>query len=187
MSLPEQYFYISVEDYLAGEKVSPVRHEYIDGVVYAMAGGTKRHSRVAKNLFTRLEAHLDGGDCEAFIFDMKTCVSPILYYYPDLVVTCEDLPEKATEIHEPRLIIEVLSASTAVTDRREKLLEYRRIPSLQEYVIVWQDEMRVEIYRRQAGDAWDMVCLTKPEEELSLVSVNLSLPLRDVYRRVTFS
>ena len=84
VSLPERYFHISVADYLAGEKISSVRHEYIDGVVYAMAGGTMRHSRLGQNIYSRLERHLEGSDCEAFIFDTKVRVSPKVYYYPDV-------------------------------------------------------------------------------------------------------
>ena len=84
MGLPERHIYISVEEYLAGEKISSVRHEYVDGVVYAMAGGTMRHSRLGQNIYSCLERHLEGSECEAFIFDTKVRVSPKVYYYPDV-------------------------------------------------------------------------------------------------------
>ncbi len=186
MSLPEQYFHISVEDYLAGEKISPVRHEYIDGVVHAMAGGTVRHSRLGKNIYSRLERHLENSECEAFIFDTKVRVSPTLYYYPDVVVTCEQLDDDDLEILEPRLIVEVLSDSTATTDRREKLREYRYIPTLHEYLVVWQNEMRVELFRRQEGDIWQLLIFTQPEELLTLAAVGLTMTLAEIYRNAHF-
>lgn len=184
MSLPERYFHISVEDYLAGEKTSPVRHEYVDGVVYAMAGGTMRHSRLGKNIYSRLERHLEGSACEAFIFDTKVRVSPKIYYYPDVVVTCEQLADDALEIIAPRLIVEVLSDSTAATDRREKLREYRTVPTLHEYLIISQNEMRVELFRRQEKDIWQLLILTQPEDSLTLESVGLTVTLAEVYRNV---
>ena len=187
MGVPKQHFYISVEDYLAGEKISPARHEYIDGVVYAMAGGTARHNQIAKNIGYRLDEHLDSGKCRAFIVDMKTRVNPTLYYYPDVVVTCEEIADTTSELTAPCLIIEVLSPSPAATDRREKLREYRYLPSLQEYVIVWQDETRVEIYRRQDGDLWQMLQFTQPDEEITFTAVGLTLPLTAVYRQVNFA
>jgi Uma2 family endonuclease len=187
MSLPKWYFPISVEDYLAGEKVSPIRHEYIDGAVYAMAGGTVRHSRLGKNIYSRLERHLENSGCEAFIFDTKVRVSPIIYYYPDVVVTCEELPETGLEIREPRLIVEVLSDSTATIDRREKLLEYRRVASLQGYVIVWQDEIRVEVHRRIKDDDWQFFVYTQSEQQVVLEAVEMTLAVSDIYRRVTFA
>jgi Uma2 family endonuclease len=190
MSLCEKYFYVSVEDYLAGEKLSPVRHEYVDGVVYAMAGGAVRHSRLAKNIYSRLERHLEsseGNQCEVFIFDTKVRVSPTIYYYPDMVVTCEQLDDNDLEILEPRLIIEVLSDSTAATDRREKLREYRYIPTLHEYLIIWQNEMRVELFRRQEGDIRQLLMFTQPEEPFTLSSMGLTLELREVYRHIHFA
>ena len=184
MSLPERYFHISVEDYLAGEKTSPVRHEYVDGVVYAMAGGTVRHNQLTKNIGYRLEDHLAGGTCRAFIVDMKVRVSSRVYYYPDAVVTCEQLADDALEITEPRLIVEVLSDSTAATDRREKLREYRTVPTLHEYLIISQNEMRVELFRRQEKDIWQLLILTQPEDFLTLESVGLTVTLAEVYRNV---
>jgi len=82
-------FYTSVAEYLASEKDSPVRHEYVDGQMYAMAGARNRHNRIALNLASRLNDHLNGGLCEVFIADMKVIVDPVVYYYPDVVVTCD--------------------------------------------------------------------------------------------------
>ena len=169
---------------MAGEKTSPVRHEYVDGVVYAMAGGTVRHNQLTKNIGYRLEEHLAGGACRAFIVDMKVRVSSRVYYYPDAVVTCEQLADDALEITEPRLIVEVLSDSTAATDRREKLREYRTVPTLHEYLIISQNEMRVELFRRQERDIWQLLILTQPEDSLTLESAGLTITLAEVYRNV---
>lgn len=178
--------YLSVADYLAGERDADVRHEYVDGQVYAMAGASDRHNRIAGNFFVRLSLHLDGSECEPFMSDMKVKVDPVLYYYPDVVVTGDAPGGDAYFRTEPRLIIEVISPSTERVDRTEKLHAYRRIESLQEYVLVSQDATAVELHRRGADDVWTHIILTEPDEQLTLASVGLTLSLSDVYRNVRF-
>lgn len=178
--------YLSVADYLAGERESDVRHEYVDGQVYAMAGASDRHNRIAGNFFVRLSPHLDGSDCEPFISDMKVMVDPVLYYYPDVVVTCDAPGGDRYTRAAPRLIVEVLSPTTERIDRAEKLHAYRRVESLRECVLVAQDTMLVEIHRRGAGGEWVREILTELEDQLTLASVGLTLNLSDVYRNVRF-
>ncbi len=185
MALRKLQTYLSVEDYLAGENESPVRHEYVDGQVYAMAGASDRHNRIAGNVFARLSDHLAEGPCEPFISDMKIRVSSRLFYYPDVVVTCEPGGDHYTKT-QPVLIVEVLSPSTERIDRYEKLLAYRQVPSVQEYVLIAQARMLVEIHRRSSDGEWEHDILTEPEDELALKSVGLSLSLAQVYRRVRF-
>ena len=182
---PERYFHISVEDYLAGEKISLVRHEYVDGVVYAMAGGTVRHNQLTKNIGYRLEEHLAGGACRAFIVDMKVRVSSRVYYYPDVVVTCEQLADDALEIIAPRLVVEVLSPAMKRIDKHEKLLAYKNLESVQEYLIVWEDKMQSELHQRGAH-GWRVVHLTQAEEEVELASIGRRLSLAEIYRQVQF-
>lgn len=185
MSLPGEKFSLSVAEYLAGEKDGVVRHEYVGGQAYAMAGASARHNRIAGNIFARLNDHLDGAECEPFISDMKIRVASDLFYYPDVVVTCDAPGGDAYFRTAPRLIIEVLSPTTERTDRHEKRAAYRGCPSMQEYALVAQDEMMIELHRR-SGDAWHTEILTETDERCAFTSVGLTLSLKDIYRNVRF-
>lgn len=172
---------ISVEEYLAGERESAVRHEYVQGEVYAFAGASDRHNRIAGNIYAKLSAHLSDDPCEPFISDMKIRVSPEVFYYPDVVVTYDPPGVDAYYRTEPRLIIEVISPSTERIDRHEKMLAYKNIQSLQEYLLVMQDEMRAEIHRR-ADENWEVEIFDSEAETLRLASVDLTLTLGEIYR-----
>lgn len=186
MSSRKTEFYLSVADYLAGERESKVRHEYVDGVAYAMAGASDRHNRIALNMASRLNEHLSNDKCETFMSDMKIKVDPALYYYPNVAVTCDKTIGDAYARAEPRLIVEVMSPSTERIDRHKKLRAYQRIASLQEYVLARQDEMMLEIHRRQANGEWAVEAFDDPGEQLTLASVGLTIHLGDVYRNVRF-
>jgi Uma2 family endonuclease len=114
---------------------------------------------------------------------MKVKVSPEVFYYPDVVVTCDAVGADAYFREEPRLIVEVISPSTERIDRHEKMMAYKSVPSLHEYVLVSQEEMRVEVYRRK-GTEWDAQIFTAAEEQLQLASVELSLSVGEIYRNV---
>jgi Uma2 family endonuclease len=184
MSLPGKIAYLSVADYLEREKDSVTRHEYIDGQTYAMAGASDRHNRIAGNLYNRLDDGLGDGPCEPFISDMKVWVSETVFYYPDVVVACDGPGADAYYRRQPRLIIEVSSPGTERIDRSEKLLAYKQVKSLREYVIVSQDRIHIEIFRRKKGNRWHWEILTEPDDELHLESVGLTLTAAQVYRRV---
>ncbi len=185
MSLPRERFSLSVADYLAGERDGAVRHEYVSGQAYTMAGASGRHNRIALNIAGRLNDHLADDECEAFMADMKIRVAPDLFYYPDAVVTCDDPIADPYFRTEPRLIIEVLSPTTERTDRHEKLAAYKNCPSLREYALVSQDGMMVELHRR-TDDAWQTELFTEPAEQCAFESVGLTLSLSDIYRNVRF-
>jgi len=192
MGLPRPKEYWTVEEYVEFEKTSPVRHEYVDGELYAMAGESKNHNRIAGSVFSILDQHLAGGQCEAFIENVKVKVRPPLYYYPDVVVTCE--PAAVVEddddyvINDPVMIVEVLSKSTARTDRIEKLHEYKNLPNLREYVIVSQYHVQVEVYRRQnAGEDWTKQVYSGLQSEIHFDSIEVKINLADIYKRVRFS
>ena len=185
MSLPSERFSLGVADYLAGERDAPVRHEYVSGQAYAMAGASARHNRIALNIGGRLNDHLDGDECEAFVSGMKVRVAPDLFYYPDVVVTCDPPGGDPYFRTEPRLVVEVLSPTTERTDRHEKLAAYRSCPTVQEYALVSQERMMVELHRR-TGDEWRAEILTGPDEECAFASVGLTLRLGDIYRNVRF-
>jgi Uma2 family endonuclease len=181
MSQRKPKIHISVAEYLAGERESPVRHEYVQGEVYAMAGASDRHNRIALNIASRLNNHVASGPCEAFMSDMKLKVSADVFYYPDVVVTCDAAGGDSYFRTEPRLIVEVISPSTERIDRHEKMVAYKSVPSLQEYVLVMQDEMRVEIYRRK-DDAWEVQTFTGGDERLEFASVSLAMSMGEIYR-----
>jgi Uma2 family endonuclease len=186
MSVPKKLQRLSVAEYLEAERDSPVRHEYVDGQIFAMAGASDRHNRVSINLTSRLDNKLGDGPCEVFMADMKVWVSETVYYYPDVVVACDGPGADEYYRKQPRLIIEVSSPGTERIDRSEKLLAYKQVKSLKEYVIVSQDRVRIEVCRRGRGDRWSWELLTELSEELRLESVGLTLTVADVYRRVKF-
>jgi Uma2 family endonuclease len=177
---------ISVEDYLEGEKVSPVRHEYFHGEVYAMAGASDNHGRISINLTTALSIHLRNSPCEPFSNDTKIRVTPSVYYYPDILVTCEENPENPYFRNNPILIIEIVSKSTERIDRREKIFLYQQIESLQEYVVVDQYRQKIQVHRRQANGGWITYFFDENDESVELSSIDLNIPLHEIYRRVTF-
>ena len=155
MNLPAQSFTIDVDDYLHGEQESPIRHEYIAGQVYAMAGADEAHNRIAGNLFFHLRAATRGTTCAVFISDMKVRVAAHeAFYYRDVLLTCDPTDRESLYKGAPCLIAEVLSPYTEMTDRREKLLAYRTLPSLRYYLLVAQDRRLVEVYRREGDCGW---------------------------------
>ena len=147
---------VSVEDYLAAERTSSVRHEYVDGELFAMGGASRAHNSLATSLTRHLGNHLDGGPCRIAASDMKVRPAEATrFYYPDLVVSCNDPseePDEHVETH-PTLVIEILSESTREIDRREKRLVYQGIATLREYVLIEQGVPEVVVYRRD-GDGW---------------------------------
>ena len=154
MGLPKLKTKTSVEDYLAGEKISPVKHEYVEGEVYAMAGSSDTHNMIAGDIYAALLVHLRNSKCQPFFGDIKVRVTSKVYYYPDVLVSCEENPEDAHFRNSPILIIEVTSPSTKHIDRREKLLFYQQMPSVQEYAVIDQHKIKIEIHRRQPNGGW---------------------------------
>lgn len=186
MGLPKFRTKMSVEDYLQSEKVSPVRREYVDGEVYALAGASDNHNRISRNLISLLSAHLGNSECETFFNDIKVRVRQNVYYYPDLLVSCEENPESPYFRNEPILIVEIISKSTARVDTLEKVFAYQQIPSLQEYVVVDQYRMEVRVHRRQETGGWITYYFTERSDIVEFKSIDLTIPLPEIYRRVTF-
>ncbi len=181
----------TVEEYLAFEKTSPVRHEYVSGQLYARVGGTKKHHRIANDLGVTLNRQFAQRrhPYEAFASDVKVHVNPEVYYYPDVVVACEELAEDEDEYiaENPVLLVEVLSKRTQRTDRYEKMREYQFLPSLREYLLIEQTHYQVEVYRHTAaGEAWQKEVYTALEQEVVLASVKTSFTLAESYARVRF-
>lgn len=177
---------ISVQDYLAGEEISQVKYEYVHGEVYAMAGTSDNHNRIAVNLTTLFSVHLRNSPCEPFSGDIKVRVSPDVFYHPDVFVSCEENPENSYYRNNPVLIVEILSPSTQEIDRREKLLFYQQIPSVLEYVVVEQARRAIEIHRRQPDGRWITYYFDQYDEEIEFQSIEMTVPLDEIYRRVRF-
>ncbi len=145
---------LSVEQYLALERNSLVRHEFVGGKLYAMTGTSKRHNLIAGNIFRKLSDAADGTDCQVFISDVKVRTPDDAMYYPDVMVVCESSSDDPYVEQEPCLIVEVFSPSTEGTDSREKVAAYKRIPSLKAYLIVDQERPRVERHFRTDQGDW---------------------------------
>jgi Uma2 family endonuclease len=178
-------YYISPEEYLEGEKVSQIKHEYIDGEVYAMAGASDAHVTITMNLSMLLRSHLRGSGCRVYMLDMKAQIQAInRYFYPDIMVTC-DTQDKEFEYFKssPCLIVEVLSGSTEGFDRGKKFSDYRHLKSLQEYVLISQDTMSVECFRRNDEGRWELYPYEKGQE-VYLASVDFHCAIAPIYEDV---
>lgn len=179
---------ISAEDYLAGEIDSPVRHEFVNGEVFAMTGATLRHNALVGNLHVALRAHLRGSPCRVFFEAVKLHVArDNAYYYPDLMVACSDkvqaLAADEYVVGDPVLVVEVLSPGTEHIDRREKLIAYRKLPSLSEYLLVTQDGRDITLHRRRSATAWDELVF-QPGEDIELTSIELTLPFATLFEDI---
>ncbi len=151
MQMAIQNEFVSVEDYLAAEQASDVRHEYLGGLVYAMAGETRDHNQIVVNTSLTLSRHIRRGPCRLYISDIRVNLdlrNDQYFYYPDIVVTCDKRDTHPRFVRYPKLIIEVLSESTERTDKREKFFAYTSIASLEEYVLLSQAGPEVTVFRR---------------------------------------
>jgi Uma2 family endonuclease len=182
----QKHTIISVEDYLEGEKVSQVKHEYVGGEIYAMTGVSKPHNRISIMLASILSTSLLGGPCDVFMADMKVHArsrGADLFYYPDVVVDCQPSDQELYYTDTPILVAEVLSPSTRTIDEREKRMAYQEISTLQEYLLIEQDRPEVRIWRRTGNapsENWQLETLTDGNT-MRLTSVNLSVPLQELY------
>ena len=190
MAANPQSFSLSPEDYLALERQSDVRSEYIQGQVTMMAGASREHNNIVVNFTRELSLHLLEKPCEVFSNDMRVHIPEALTYtYPDVVVVCGE-PIFADSQHDhlmnPLVIIEVLSPSTESKDRGKKFDASRRIPSLKEYILVSQDEPLVERYTRQEKDLWLLQVSRGLDAILLIAAIDCTLPLQRLYLKVAF-
>lgn len=173
----------TMEEYLALEESSSVRHEYAAGEIYAMSEPLRRHKLVAGNIFAAVHAHLRGKPCRAYMEKERVNIKARgadYFYYPDVVVACGEMPDDEEDlVEEYRLVIEVMSRSTGRTDRLEKAFIYRELPSIQEIVLVSQKPVLITVYRR--AEDWAPVALASLEQGLELKSISLAVPLRQIY------
>lgn len=167
---------MDLRGYLELEETSPVRHEYVAGVMYALAGASKRHNRIAGNVLALLATAARGGPCRVYMSDVKLRAAEDLVYYPDVMVACGPESRDPYIEDEPCLVVEVASRTTEAIDRREKLAAYKRIPSLKAYVIIEQDHRRVQRYwRDEEGIWWDAEVIDQGRVPLPCPEVTLTL------------
>jgi Uma2 family endonuclease len=180
---------VSVEDYLAGELVSPAKHEYLGGVVHAMAGASNRHNLISSNTLGTLHARLRGRRCRPYNSDTKIRVrlpSHVRFYYPDLSVVCRPNPQSDSFQDDPVVIVEVASRATRRIDSGEKKDAYLAIPSLSAYLIVEQESPTIEVHRR-GEQGFEREAYAGLESVIPLGEIETELPLAEVYDGVEFS
>lgn len=171
---------ITVEEYLEGEHTSDVKHELIDGYVYAMAGASKNHERITQNISRKFGNHLENSPCEPFGSDTKVRVRDN-FFYPDVLVDCNVDESKPYYTDTPVIVVEVISSSTRHRDKGEKLLSYINLPSLEEYVLIEQDFVSIDVLRKNEGWIPRNYILG---ESIRFESIDLTLSVEEIYHRV---
>ena len=179
---------LTEQEYLAIDRAAEVRSEFFDGEMWAMSGGSMRHSRLAMNISGELYNALRGTNCQAFTSDLRVRVMPRrMYAYPDVTVVCGKpllADDRQDILLNPTVIFEVLSPATEKYDRGTKFRYYLTIDSLKDYILVDQFAMRVEQYTRGTEGAWTFRAYQQPEEAVKIDSIGVSLPLARIYDRV---
>ena len=176
---------ISVDDYLLGEQQTDIKHEYLDGQVVAMGGASDRHGLLTVSLASLLLPHARRKGCQLFVADMKLRLDhdgASYFYYPDLLLSCDPADRESPLYRRtPCLLVEVLSPSTERIDTREKLLAYRLLPSLREYLLLRQDSLQADLYQRAADGRWQHQRLTAPGDVLTLECLGADVTLSEIY------
>ena len=180
MSAIKNSYALSVEDYLKGELISDVKHEFIEGNIYAMAGASANHGTITVNLSRKMGNHLEDSPCRIFTSDMKVNVGSN-FFYPDVLVDCDFDESESYFTDSPTIIVEVLSQSTSKKDRTIKRFAYLNLPSLQEYVLIEQDFVDIEVVRRK--DNWGSMHYFLGDK-VTFESIGLTLPVAEIYHRV---
>lgn len=185
MGLPHSVARLTPDDYLAWETIQTEKHEYLNGEVFAMVGARREHVTSAGNVFALLKEHLRGGPCRAYISDMKLEVETAnAFFYPDVFVTCDERDHQAKLfMSHPKLIVEVLSDSTAAFDRGDKFAIYRQIPTLEEYLLLDPDSLRADCFRRDSTGHWVLYDSGK-DDVVELQSIEFQVPLMAFFENV---
>ena len=185
--LPQRHS--TIEDYFCIEAAADIRHEFYQGAIFAMAGGSRNHNRIAGNVYAALRAALRNTPCEAFALDMRLWTPSGLYTYPDVLVICGPIHltnDRLETVTNPTVLVEVLSDSTRDYDQHEKFALYRSIPTFQEYVLIEQATVQVVHWVRSAGDTWTSRRYASLQDILACTTMACQIPLTDIYARVEF-
>lgn len=191
MSLSRALAIFTAEQYLDLERHTEIRHEFLDGTVYAMSGASRAHSAICFNLAVSIGSQLRGTPCTGHSSDMKVRAGDAsLFAYPDMTIACGEPilhDDHGDVLLNPVVIFEVLSRSTETYDRGEKFERYKTIETLTDYVLVSQDRARIEHFSRQADGAWSLTEVSGLDASLELTSIDCRLPLAEVYDRIEFA
>ncbi|NCO36884.1 MAG: Uma2 family endonuclease [Armatimonadetes bacterium] len=179
---------LTAEEFLAGERVAETKHKYLNGEVYAMAGASREHNVISGNVIRHLGNLLVGKPCEVYPSDMRLQVAETgLFTYPDIMVVCDKpvfVDDEVDTLLNPKLIVEVLSPTTEANDRGWKWAHYRQLRSLAEYILIPQDDYRVEQYSRQADDSWLYREYRGLNDSLRIPLFGCEIPLSDIFYRI---
>ncbi len=182
--------YIGTEEYLTLERDAEFKSEYLNGVLYAMAGSSPEHSAITANVTIAVGSQLRGKPCRVFTSDLKIAVGPAgPFFYPDLSIVCGEPrfhDERRDVLTNPTILIEVLSPSTEAFDRGRKFTQYQRIASLTDYILIAQDEPHVGHFHKQQGNQWLFTTAHGLETTLHIASIDVTLHLAEAYDRIRF-
>jgi Uma2 family endonuclease len=173
--------FINIAEYLQGELISETKHEYLEGRVYAMAGASKNHQRIITNMVIAFGQHLRNTPCDTYASDIKIRIGDLAFFYPDVIVACQDDTENSYYTEQPSIIVEVLSKSTRRKDETTKRRLYQTLPSLQEYVLIEQDIVDVEVCRRSEGWVSEHYFMG---DDVAFAAIDLTLSVNEIYERV---
>ncbi|MEB3882970.1 Uma2 family endonuclease [Lyngbya sp. CCY1209] len=182
----KSHTYFTPEEYLEIERVSPIKHEYLQGQIVAMAGASKAHVIITGNLSALLVNHLRDTGCISYGVDMKVRLPELnLFYYPDLAVTCDDRDRISDEdfILHPKLIVEVLSDSTEAFDRGDKFADYKAIAEFEEYVLIHQKQVLIERFQRKSDNLW-MPQIYRAGEQVEFDRIGFKCAIADLYENL---
>jgi Uma2 family endonuclease len=189
MSL-QSNLYITEEDYLKMERISPFKNEYYRGQIYAMAGATYRHSKIISNIVNQIIPKIKSSGCRAFFSDLRIHVpNPPFYAYPDIVILCSKpkfSDSSEDTIENPSVIIEVLSKSTENYDKSVKFGLYRFNRSFKEYILIHQDKPKVECFKKMDDFNWLQGEITGLSQKFELNSLNIEIALEEIYQEIEF-
>jgi len=188
-NLAQSKKYYTVEEYLAFEREASEKHEFIDGEIIAMAGASREHNLIGLNTASEIRFKLKGKSCEVYANDMRDRLKPENYGYPDVVVVCGE-PEFADEefdvLLNPTVLVEVLSASTQLRDRTEKLEDFRKIESLKECLLIEQKKILIQHYIKQTPNQWIWRIYENADEIINIESIGCEIAVSDIYLQVKF-
>jgi Uma2 family endonuclease len=185
MSLKTALTLLSEEEYFIWESQQEIRHEYVAGYTFAMAGAKRAHNQISMNLIAVIRPLLRGSDCRIYASDVKLKVkAKQAYFYPDIMLGCDKNDTGEDYLENPSLLIEILSDSTEHIDKREKLLTYQNIESVKEYVLIAQDKVWVQIYRFQQSTSFFVETYTELQESIHFDTLNLTIDLAMIYEEI---
>lgn len=181
--------YMTIEEYLGFEKKSKVKHEYMDGEIFSMAGAKRNHNLIGTNISTELNLQLREKNCEVYANDFRVRMRAGHYVYPDVAAACSEIltADNDSTLLNPVVIVEVLSRSTEKRDRGEKAEEYFKLDSLQDYILVSQNRVRVEHFSKQSNNEWKLKIYENLDDILVLDSIGCRFSLKLIYLKVKFS